>query len=737
MRIWVTGLGAVTPLGRTAEETMAALVAGERAIGPITLFDPTGCRSEIGAQLPELRVSDVAPAGAGVSWSRTDAMAVIAAREALAELDHDAPIDLVLGGTTAGMFETEDLLAEMHQSPSARQPLLQMLSHPLSAPADRMQTAVRRFRRARTLCSACSSGANALLLAAAWLRTGHSDRVLAGGADGLCRLTFTGFSCLGALSPAPCRPFDVARDGLNLGEGAAFLLLETEDAARRRGAEPIVELRGWATASEAHHITNPQASGETASAVMRAALARAGIAPTDVDYINAHGTATKLNDKMESSAIRAVFGDDSARVAVSSSKGQIGHTLGAAGAVEAAICAMAIRRGVVPPTAGLVDVDPECQLNHVFSARQQPIRAALSNSFGFGGSDATILLVDPTCFDAPPSGRRRRAVVTASATVGTAGVLDHHGAAIHLEPGEGPPDGPLPFEAGAHLDLGRARRLDRSGRLVAAAIGAALDASGMPATDAPRTNTGAIMNGAYGSVDSCSAFIHRVFEKGAKLASPAVFPNLLPSSPVAHASIYHRLAGPVFASADLDATSESAVVTAAELIMAGEADAIFAGGIEEASVITEAVLGPLCSGPHESKVERSEGAAVLLVEAAEAVAARGARPIAEISWWCDWRGDPKETLSDAPLSSADPRRTAVLVAHLGDSVASALAGSRWESAPRLAAGPRVGSHECAGGFAAAAGVARLAAGDLDELLVLGLAPDRGYAFVLRVVDTED
>lgn len=736
MRIWVTGLGVVTPLGQTADQTMNALVAGERAFGPITLFDPTGCRSEIGAQVADLHIRDVAPSGAAASWSRTDAMAVTAAREALATVAPGSPVDLILGGTTAGMFETEDLLAEMHQNPSARQPLEQMLSHPLSAPADRMQTAVRPFRRARTLCSACSSGANALLLAASWLRTGQSDRVLAGGADGLCRLTYTGFSCLGALSPKPCRPFDAARDGLNLGEGAAFLLLETEEAARRRGAEPIVELRGWATASEAHHITNPQASGETASAVMRAALARAGIAPSDVDYVNAHGTATKLNDKMETTAIREVFGDDTARVAVSSSKGQLGHTLGAAGAVEAAISAMAIARGVVPPTAGLHDVDPECALNHVLAARHQPIRSAMSNSFGFGGSDATIVLVAPNAFDAPPTAKPRRVMVTAAATLGIDGPLDHHHTGIHLEPGDGPPAGPLPFEAGEHLDLGRARRLDRSGRLVAATIGAALVASGMPPTDEPRTRVGAIMNGAYGSVDSCSSFIHRVLEKGPKLASPAVFPNLLPSSPVAHASIYHRLAGPVFASADLDATSESAMVTAAELIVAGEADAMFAGGIEEGSKITEAVLGPLCSGPQRNKVERSEGAALLLLEAAEAVAARGGRPLAEITWTADWRGDPRGKLASAPLASGDPSRTAVVAAQLGETVATMLAGSRWESAPRLCAGPRVGSHECAGGFAAAAGVARLAAGELDEILVLGVAADRGYALVLRVVDAE-
>ncbi len=726
MRIWITGVGAVTPLGRTARSTMDALVSGTRAIAPVTLFDTTGCRSSIGAEIAGLRVSDVAPSTGADGWSRTDAMSVLAAREALAGLSDREPIDLVLGGTTAGMYETEDLLAEMHRDPTARQPLERMLSHPLSATVDRLRGTVRPFRHARTICSACSSGANALMLGASWLRLGKTPRVLAGGADGLCRLTYTGFSCLGALSPEPCQPFDVARNGLNLGEGAAFLLLETEAAARARGAEPIAELRGWAVAAEAHHITNPEASGEIAGRVMRAALARAGLAARDVDYVNAHGTATKLNDKMEAAAIRHALGAETMRVPVSSSKGQLGHTLGAAGAVEAVICALAIQRGEVPPTMGLSSVDPECELLHVTSTRRATLRAAISNSFGFGGSDASIVLTAPDAFEPLPETPARRVVVTAAATIGAQGVHDHTSASLYLEAGGGPASGQIAFSAEAHLDLERARRLDRAGRLATAAIHVALR-TGVTDREEDRHRVGAIMGAAYGSVDACSAFIHRVYEKGAKFASPAVFPNLLPSSPVAHASIYHRLQGPVFSSADLDATSVSAIVTGAELIASGEALAMFAGGVEEISAITEAVLGPLCSARHDTEIPRSEGAMVLLLEDAD----RGQRPpIAELTWSASWRGALETELANAP-PPADVGRAAVVVAHLGAGVAHALTDSPWAHAQRLAAGPRAGAHEGAGGFAVAAGVALLAAGRLDELLALGLAPDRGYAFVLR------
>ncbi len=718
MRIFVTGIGIVSPLGIGVETTFDGLLAGRRGIGALNLFDPDGCRSELAAEVPGLHIPEVATSSDIdlEGWSRTDAMAVLAAREALAgaRVGEELPVDLICGGTTAGMFETEALLAEMHRDPQARRPLSKMLSHPLSATVDRLQEAVRRFEQARTICSACSSGANALLLAATWLRAGRSQRVLAGGADGLCRLTYTGFSSLGALSPEPCQPFDRDRRGLTLGEGAAFLVVETEAAAAARGAMPICELRGWAVGAEAHHITNPEPTGEKAAAVMGAALRRAGLAPGDIDYVNAHGTATPLNDRMEAAALRRCFGDRLASLPVSSSKGQIGHTLGAAGAIEAAICALVVERGVMPPTAGLETVDPACALDHVRTARAGSVAAAMSDSFGFGGSDAVLVLTRPDAFAPPAASSPRRVWVTGAGTVGPFGVRGEH--ADYVAPGSAPPDGPRPFEAKDHLDLGRARRIDRAGRMVTVAMEAAFG------RDAPTdtTQTGAIVGAAFGAVDHCSAFVHRVYEKGARFASPAAFPNLLPSSPVAHASIYHRFQGPVFSSADLGATAEGAIVTAAELIAGGEAEVMFAGGVEEASPITEAVLGPLCSNPQAEA--RGEGTVVLRLAASTPDPAG-----VELVWSHAWRGDVD--LGGAPAPSGPAR---VFVAHDDDAVAAALVGSAWAEVPRAAAAAQAGGHEAAGGFAAAAAYSLLRGGDLVEALVLGLAPDRGYAFVLRV-----
>lgn len=740
-RIWITGVGMVTALGRTVEATWERVVAGERGFRDVTLFDTGGCRTSVAGEIPHFAVADVASADEARSWSRTDAMAVSAAREAArsAGLGHGDRLDLVVGGTTAGMYETEAILAELHAGAVRVEPPERMLSHPLSATMDRLVDALGGIARARALCSACSSGANALILAAAWLRTGRSTRVLAGGADGLCRVTFTGFNSLGALSPEPCRPFDVERQGLTLGEGAAFLVVETEEAARARGAAPLVELAGWAVGAEAHHITNPEPTGATAAAVMTEALERAGLAPGDIDYVNAHGTATKLNDAMESAAIRTCFGEHADRLPVSSTKGQLGHTLGAAGAVEAILTAMSVARGIVPPTVGLDRVDPACQLAHVREARELPIRAAMSNSFGFGGSDAVVIFRAPDPGEPPtraPSTGAQRVLVTGVGVVGPAGIGHSSSADAYLSPAEQPPAGEIPFEAADHLDVGRARRLDRGARLAAAAMAFAIDEAGWGESE---QDAGAVLGGAFGAVDACSAFLHRIHDKGPRFASPAVFPNLLPSSAVAQASIYHRLRGPVLATADLEASGESALVTAVELVAAGQASRLVAGGAEPASDIAEAVLAPLCrsqdGGAREGDADgsilaaqRSEGAAVVALETASSARGRGVQPLAEVVWTASWRGDPRQHLVGLEAPSG---RHAVFHGRGDTGAPEALECSSWASAPSHVLSHAAGRHESVGAFAMAAAVRQVARGELDEALVVGAAAGGGAAILIR------
>jgi len=710
---------------------MDRLVSGVCAFRPVTLFETTDQRSSVAAEIPGLSVADVAPAADVATWSRTDAMAVIAAREAMAQARLVSPrdeIDLTVGGTTGGMFETERLLAEMHRDSSRREPLTLMLSHPLSATSDRMQATLGPFRRVRTICSACSGGANAILVAAAWIRSGRSSRVLAGGADGLCRLTFTGFNALGAVTVDVCRPFDRRRTGLGLGEGAAFLVLESEVSARERGAVPIAELAGWGVGAEAHHITNPEKGGDTAARLVNQALERAGISARELDYVNAHGTGTPLNDAMEAAALRKALGSEIRRIPVSSSKGQIGHTLGAAGAVEAAITVLAVARGEIPPTGGLEDPDPECDLVHVMGkGRPAEVKAAISNSFGFGGTDTVLLFSRPGLFRETQGPRSpRQVLVTGAATFGPLGLATSQQSLGYIEAGDAPGSEPLAFDAKAHFDLAKARRMDRPARLLTMAMQAALAEANREST--PHSEIGAVAGSAYGSVDSSAEFIQRIYEKGARLASPIIFPNLVPSSPVGHASIYLGIRGPVVATADLGVTGEAAFALACELIEAGEAPAMLAGSVEERNVITARVLGPVCSGSAGWTGARTEGSSVVVLEEEAHAAGRGARALCRVKHVSTGRGAFARMLDTIPAPTGSG--SLVVVPREDGATARALASTRWSAVRRLEVASRAGNHEGLGGVCVVVAAAAIAEGRASDVLVFGLAPDRWAAILL-------
>lgn len=566
----VSGVGAITALGATARATWTRVLAGERGFGEIDLVEPRfveGVRGRVVAQ-----VSGVTPSGKG----RTTDLALAAAREALADAGVDPRtqrVGLVVGGSTANLLDTELQLGR----PSAA-----LARHPLTAPTDALAEALGPFVRVRTLSSACSSGANAIALGGVWLELGLVDAVLCGGADALCRVTFAGFNALGAVDPEGARPFDVARRGLTLGEGAGFLVL-TREATRA-----YCTLLGWAARSEAHHITNPEASGEAPYQAMRAALARAGLAADDVDYVNAHGTGTPLNDPMETRALRRLFG--ARRVPVSSQKGMIGHTLAAAGGIEAVLTALAIHEGVLPPTGGLRTVDPACDLEHVREATKRPIDVAVSSSFAFGGMDAALVF-----------GRRdRRAPARATRRV-------------FLSAGAAP----------RPLDEDRARRLDPTSRM-AAALGAAHEA---PAAD------GLVLGNAFGAIDRTAALVARIDAKGPRFLPPADFPGLVPSSPGGHASIYLGLTGPSVVVADAALTGECAIAHAFELVAAGDADGVVAGAVEEASPLVEAHLGSVFGEGRYADAARGEGGAMLRV------AAEGPAALAHV---IQWRGEMPE-----------------------------------------------------------------------------------------------
>jgi 3-oxoacyl-[acyl-carrier-protein] synthase II len=734
LRIWVTGAGLVTSLGTRRDEAWLRLVAGDRGLSRIELFDVKEQRAVIAGSVTGIALPEI-----GGAWSRTSAFALAAANEALEEAGVDpnsARVGLVVGSTTGGMFETEARLAKLHAEPhthEGQKALIEMLSHPISSTADCLLGAAGPFTRVRTLCSACSSGANAFIVAALWLLEGSVDAVVAGGADGLCRLTVSGFNALAAVDPAPCRPFDKHRRGLNLGEGAGFVVLERSSRACERGKEPIAELAGWAMGAEAHHITNPEATGTTAARVLRRALAGAGLSPREVDYVNAHGTGTPLNDPMEAAALATALGEEIQRIPVSSSKGQLGHTLGAAGAVEGIIAALAVKHQSLPPTVGLVEPDPACALVHVMrEGRPGRVRAAVSNSFGFGGMDSVLVLTEPEL--GPPkrsdASSRRVVVVTGAATLTPAGVL---GAAGSVDLLFGPPRavkaGALAVDIAPLLDAPRARRLDRPARLGAVVVQHALSEAGKGALAEP-ASVGVVFGSAFGSVDASAAFMHRLFEKGPRFASPAEFPNLVPSSPVGHVSIYLGLRGPVLATADLATSGESAFAQACELVAEGQAEVVAAGSVEEASEIAERILvGLFARSQAELDVPRSEGAAAVVLESEMHARERGATMLARVVAVHEWRNGSKSPLSEVP-APVDVAGARVVFARENGGAEALLDASAWREVTRLSVGPRAGQHEGLGGIAIAAAVGLLGEAKAKEVLLIGLSKGRGYALVL-------
>ena len=724
----MTGAGVVSALGDTVDATWTRLVRGDRAIGPVDLFDTTGLRGTMAA---EVRGLEVPTEG---FWSRTCVLAARAAEEAIGQSRLDPrtkKVGLVVGGTTGGMYENEARLAKLHADPDSHDTLANLLSHPLTSTGDRLNETLGPFTRVRTICTACSSGANAFAIAAMWLLSGELDAVVAGGTDGLCRLTFSGFNALQAMDPELCRPFDRRRRGLNLGEGAGFAVFERSTSAEARGAAPIAELAGWAISAEAHHITNPEPTGAIAGRTLTRALLRARLAPGDIDYVNAHGTGTLLNDPMESAALARALGKEIQRIPVSSSKGQIGHTLAAAGAIEGIISALAISRGKVPPTAGLEEPDPACPLVHVPRVgHDAKVRAAISSSFGFGGMDTVLVLTEPG-FGPGHEGRSHAVVVTGVGAVTKAGLDGAETAARLLEPTTAPAaPGPLDLDLAAHLDVARARRLDRSARLGAIACDLALKEAGVAASPLDPHLTGVVMGSAFGSVDPSAAYIHRLFDKGPRYASPAEFPNLVPSSPVGHMSIYLGVNGPSLATADLATSGESAILEGAELVACGEAHAIAAGATEEASWITEKVFAVIFSrAPGAGRQPRAEGAAAIVLESRESAERRGVKVLARLAQTLEWRDGAEPPLS-ALRPPKDPLSARIVLPRSIPELDALLATSPWAGVSRSTCAGRAGEHEGLGAVAAAAAVSLIFGGTVREALVVGLAKGRGYAFVL-------
>jgi 3-oxoacyl-[acyl-carrier-protein] synthase II len=408
-RVVVTGLGAVTPLGNTVETTWASALAGESGAARISTFDPSNLETQFAAEVKGFDPEAALGKRLARRTDRFTQFALVSTGQALAdasleitEANRDragAFVATGIGGMTVIVQEMERFL---QLGPKRVSPFLVPMMMPDSAAG---QIAITFGLRGPNMAvvSACASGANALGEAAETIRRGSADIMIAGGAESaIVPIAMAGFNVMDAISKrndAPeraSRPFDLHRDGFVVGEGAAALVLESLDHARARGARILAELSGYATTNDAFHISAPAENGAGAAACMRLAIENAGLRPEQIDYINAHGTSTRLNDASETAAIKNVFGEGAYGIPISSTKSMTGHLMGAGGALEAVFCVLALRDGIMPPTINYETPDPECDLDYVPNrSRHKPLKHILSNSFGFGGHNACLVLSGP------------------------------------------------------------------------------------------------------------------------------------------------------------------------------------------------------------------------------------------------------------------------------------------------------------------------------------------------------
>jgi len=393
-RVAITGLGIFCSTGKNVEEFAQSLKQGRTGIGPITLFDTSKYPCKIGAEIRDYRSEEFFKKKELKKLSRTDQFGLIAAEEAVkASGIHSYPseeVGVCLGAGAGGMFEAEtyhrEILIKGRSKPSLIWSFIP--SYTTDRVAERFGFSGPKF----TVATACSSSATAIGYGADLIRSGKSKAVLCGGSEALSELTFGGFNSLKVTDPSFCKPFDRKRAGMSLGEGAGIVILEDFDEAIKRGARVYAEFLGYGIGGEAYHITAPEPSGMREARIIREAMEESGILPAEVDYINAHGTGTPLNDKVETLSIKNVFGERAYSIPVSSIKSSVGHCLGSAGAIEAIASVLSIIYQFIPPTLTHREGDEDCDLDYVpGKSREAQVEVVLSNSFAFGGNCTSLV----------------------------------------------------------------------------------------------------------------------------------------------------------------------------------------------------------------------------------------------------------------------------------------------------------------------------------------------------------
>ena len=392
-RVAIVAAGVVSPLGLGLEQTLGGLKLNKDCVLPVVRFDVTGCRCKTAGQIDDELLNAQLNGRQARRLDRSSRIMIAALSQARAQDPEFNPELAVIGTTSGGMSFGQDYYRTLQRHADLRKSPRWIANYPPQKPVIDAFEAFGISAPCQIIANACASGTNAIGHAFECVRSGKCDRILTGGYDALSELVFVGFDSLQASTPEKCRPFDRDRSGMVLGEGAAILALENFEAAQARGAKILAEITGYGISTDNHHLTQPDPSGSGPRRAMEQALQRANRTPAEVDYINAHGTATAFNDAAEGKAIRDLFGN----VPVSSTKSMIGHSLGAAGAIEAIICLLALQEQLLPANINFRTSDEALDLD-IVANEYRPARSdvVLSNSFGFGGTNASILLEKAT-----------------------------------------------------------------------------------------------------------------------------------------------------------------------------------------------------------------------------------------------------------------------------------------------------------------------------------------------------
>ncbi|WP_431963192.1 beta-ketoacyl synthase N-terminal-like domain-containing protein [Nocardia sp. bgisy134] len=641
-RVVITAVGAVTAQGTGVAALWEGVRDGRVAIRPVQGLPLTGYRTSIGGQVPDMRrptYDYLTELGIEHPEPALD-FALVAAEEAMAAAGIAVPADrwgVAFGTCNGGTFSGEQALRRARHgsaTPGGDRHLLLVPPHGL---AEALSAAFGLAGPVVSVNTACASGAHAIAHATEIIRAGRADAMLVGGSDALTESAFAGFDSVEALSERPCAPYSRDRDGLSLGEGSGMLVLAEESIARAAGAPILAEVLGYGMSADGYHPTAPHPQGEGAARAIRAALDSGGLVPTDVAYINGHGTGTPKNDPAECNAVRAAFGDAADKVVLSSTKSMIGHLLGAAGAVEGIVTVLALREQLAPPTAGFTAVDPRCGLDAApGTARPAAIGVALSNNFAFGGANATVAFRRPgeLCGD-PAAGDTDAVVVTGLGVLAPGGTSADElwqtfraGRRLGREE-RGLRVAQLEADLDAYTTPRERRRMDRFGRLAVATCRIALEDAGLE----PDERTGVVLGTGIGPMRSIEDFFLPMLAGGPSMSSPAIFPNTVFNAAAGQVAMVLGAKGPTSTATAAHAAGASALTIAFDLLRTGKADAILCPAVDE---LTEHVIDayrgmPLFGGRTGWDYLLAEGSVTLLLERASTAASRGAPILAEFA----------------------------------------------------------------------------------------------------------